>query len=74
MKIVDVWEQNGKTAVYCDDVNDIDTADKKSVFVDHKEYSIIGYDKLTSVSGMKNLMILLDTNDKIPSPAEITII
>lgn len=65
MKIVDSWKMNGKTAIYCTG-EDIDAYIKKDrITIDEKEYKIAGFDLLTSISGIKSLMLLLDSDDDI---------
>lgn len=65
MKIVDTWEMNGKTAIYCTGEKAETFAKKQSVTIADKKYKVVGYDILTSISGIKALMLLLDTKDKI---------
>lgn len=65
MKIVDSWKMNGKTAIYCTGKNAEAYSQKESVLIGGKKYKIIGFDILTSISGIKALMLLLDTADII---------
>lgn len=72
MKVVDCWEQDGKTAVYCTGKSVEQLITQKNVCIDSFCYRVIGHDLMISLTGVKSVMLLLDTTSMIPTPQEIT--
>jgi hypothetical protein len=73
MRIIDCWYsgKDGKTAIYCDNINGIDISKATKAIIGKMSYKIIGYDAMTSITGAKNAMLLLDTTKEIAFPQEI---
>ncbi len=75
MMVIDSWfdKKYNKTAIYCDNVGDIDFAKSTKAQINHKKYSVLGFDILISISGSRNAMLLLDTTEQISVPQEIVL-
>ena len=72
MKVVDCWEQEGKMAVYCTGESVEELITQKNVCIGSSCYRVIGNDLLISLTGVKSVMLLLDTSTMISTPQEIT--
>ena len=70
MLILDSWKKNDGTAIYCKEIGDVNLSKAKKVRIKNKEYDIIGYDIMTSLTGIKCAMLLLNTDDIITFPQE----
>ena len=72
MKVVDCWEQEGRTAVYCTGESVEVLITQKNVYIGSSCFRVIGHDLMISITGVKSVMLLLDTSSMIPTPQEIT--
>ena len=72
MEIVDSWMQDGRTAVYCTGKSVEQLISQENVYIGSSCYRVIGYDLMISITGVKSVMLLLDTSSMISTPLEIT--
>ena len=73
MLIKDVFLHENKKAIYIS-IDDIKFPDKISgVTIQEKQYNVLKYDKMVSISGKLSLVVLLDTKDELEIGQEIFI-
>ncbi len=65
MVILDVFEHNGKTAVYCKADTKVRKITSKKAEINGMCYDILKADVMRSISGDIAITLLLNTNEKI---------
>lgn len=70
MLIIDSFNHQGKTAIYCRPDNDTEIT-PVSALIGEKVYKIIMYDKLKSLNDVISFTFLLDTDDEIKTNQQI---